>query len=112
MYVFAYMYVSYDCKLQLPWLDASLAWHYRALDKALGEKRVREFRDVLLYLCSNQDLQILEGNKVVEVKNSGVNKGVALGRWWAFESTRRKEKKRKKEKEKKKKEREKKKLIH
>lgn len=59
----------------------SLAWHYRALDKALGEKRVREFRDVLLYLCSNQDLQILEGNKVVEVKNSGVNKGVALGRW-------------------------------
>jgi trehalose 6-phosphate synthase/phosphatase len=61
--------------------DFSLAWHYRSIDKDLGEKRVREFRDVLLYLTHNQDLQVLEGNKVVEIKNAGVNKGNATLAW-------------------------------
>ena len=61
--------------------EFSLAWHYRKSDKDLGEKRVREFRDVLLYLTHNLGLQVLEGNKVIEVKNSGVNKGKALSPW-------------------------------
>ena len=61
--------------------DFSIAWHYRAIDKDLGEKRVREFRDVLLYLTANDDLQVLEGNKVVEIKNAGVNKGKAALNW-------------------------------
>lgn len=61
--------------------DFSLAWHYRRIDRDLGEKRVREFRDVLLYLTHNQDLQVLEGNKVVEIKNAGVNKGNATASW-------------------------------
>ncbi|MFK7933542.1 MAG: bifunctional alpha,alpha-trehalose-phosphate synthase (UDP-forming)/trehalose-phosphatase [Saprospiraceae bacterium] len=59
----------------------SLAWHYRTIDRELGEKRVREFREVLLYLTANQDLQVLEGNKVVEIKNAGVNKGKAMMQW-------------------------------
>lgn len=61
--------------------DYSLAWHYRRIDKDLGAKRVREFRDVLRYLTANLDLQVLEGNKVVEIKNSGVNKGKAILNW-------------------------------
>ena len=61
--------------------DFSIAWHYRKIDKGLGEKRVREFRDHLLYLTANLDLQVLEGNKVVEIKNAGVNKGKAAIRW-------------------------------
>ena len=61
--------------------DYSLAWHYRRIDKDLGEKRVREFRDVLRYLTANLDLQVLEGNKVVEIKNAGVNKGKATLNW-------------------------------
>jgi trehalose 6-phosphate synthase/phosphatase len=61
----------------------SLAWHYRMTDKDLGEKRVREFRDTLLYLTANLDLQVLEGNKVVEIKNAGVNKGKAMLNWLA-----------------------------
>ena len=61
--------------------DYSLAWHYRRIDKDLGAKRVREFRDVLRYLTANLDLQVLEGNKVVEIKNAGVNKGKATLRW-------------------------------
>jgi trehalose 6-phosphate synthase/phosphatase len=61
--------------------DYSLAWHYRGIDREFGEARVREFRDVLAYLIQNQDLQVLEGNKVVEIKNSGVNKGKATKYW-------------------------------
>ncbi len=61
--------------------DYSLAWHYRGIDRGLGEKRVREFKDMLAYLIQNQDLQILEGNKVVEIKNAGVNKGKATQHW-------------------------------
>jgi trehalose 6-phosphate synthase/phosphatase len=61
--------------------DFSVAWHYRRVDRDFGEKRVREFRDVLLYLTANLDLQVLEGNKVVEVKNAGVNKGKASMNW-------------------------------
>lgn len=61
--------------------DYSIAWHYRSIDRDLGEKRVREFRDVLLYLTHNLDLQVLEGNKVVEIKNAGVNKGKATELW-------------------------------
>lgn len=61
--------------------EFSIAWHYRTIDPDLGEKRVREFRDVLLYLTANQDLQVLEGSKVVEIKNAGVNKGKAMVHW-------------------------------
>jgi len=59
----------------------SVAWHYRKIDRDLGEKRVREFRDVLRYLTANLDLQVLEGHKVVEIKNAGVNKGKAISNW-------------------------------
>ncbi len=61
--------------------DYSLAWHYRKIDKDLSEKRIREYRDVLQYLTANLDLQVLEGNKVVEIKNAGVNKGKAALGW-------------------------------
>lgn len=61
--------------------DFSLAWHYRKVDKDLGAKRVREFKDVLTYLIANLNLQVLDGNKVVEVKNAGVSKGAATLTW-------------------------------
>ncbi len=66
--------------------DFSLAWHYRGIDRDLGQKRVREFRDMLAYLIQNKDLQVLEGNKVVEIKNAGVNKGKASQIWTGLEN--------------------------
>lgn len=69
--------------------DYTLAWHYRKIDNDLGANRVREIRDELIYLIANHNLQVLEGNKVVEVRNAGINKGKAAGRWlkrqdWGF----------------------------
>ncbi|MEZ4774983.1 MAG: bifunctional alpha,alpha-trehalose-phosphate synthase (UDP-forming)/trehalose-phosphatase [Bacteroidia bacterium] len=61
--------------------DYTLAWHYRRIDNELGANRVREIRDELIYLTANHDLQVLEGNKVVEIRNAGVNKGKAASIW-------------------------------
>ena len=63
----------------------SLVWHYRKADPGLSTIRERELIDELLNLTANLNLQILEGSKVVEVKNSGINKGRAALRWIAKE---------------------------
>jgi trehalose 6-phosphate synthase/phosphatase len=57
--------------------DYSLAWHYRGADPELGETRAKELIDELVSYTANFDVQVLEGKKVVEVRNSGVNKGAA-----------------------------------
>jgi trehalose 6-phosphate synthase/phosphatase len=59
--------------------DYSLAFHYRNADPELATLRVRELMEALLHLVSNLNLGIMEGNKVIEIKNAGINKGtVAL----------------------------------
>jgi len=63
--------------------EFSLVWHYRRTDSELSTMRVLELTDELVNLTANLNLQILEGSKVVEVKNSGINKGRAALRWIA-----------------------------
>jgi trehalose 6-phosphate synthase/phosphatase len=63
----------------------SLVWHYRKASPELSTVRVRELIDELVTLTANLNLQILEGSKVVEIKNSGINKGRAALRWIARE---------------------------
>jgi len=65
--------------------DYSLVWHYRKADTGFGDMRARELVSNLQYLTSNMDIQVLEGNKVIEVKNAGVNKGKAALKWLAKE---------------------------
>jgi len=55
----------------------SLAWHYRKADPELGEIRANELSNTLKGLVSNRGLSVLAGNKVLEIKSSGVNKGKA-----------------------------------
>jgi len=61
--------------------EFSLVWHYRKADPELGELRARDLVDTLVHLTANLNLQVLEGNKVIEVKNSGINKGRAALQW-------------------------------
>lgn len=58
-----------------------LVWHYRGVEVGLGELRSRELMSHLRYLASSRGLQVLEGDKVVEVKNIEVNKGIAAFRF-------------------------------
>lgn len=55
----------------------SLAWHYRNMDAELGFMRSREMLDNLLHLVRNAQLQVIDGNKVIEVRMAGVDKGTA-----------------------------------
>ncbi|MBL0741566.1 bifunctional alpha,alpha-trehalose-phosphate synthase (UDP-forming)/trehalose-phosphatase [Chryseolinea lacunae] len=57
--------------------DHTLAWHYRNVDPELGFIRSRELVDTLYHLVRNAQLQVIDGNKVIEVRMAGVDKGVA-----------------------------------
>jgi len=55
----------------------SLVWHYRNADPDLGSLRSWELKDELKGLVANLNLEIMDGDKVIEIKNSGINKGRA-----------------------------------
>jgi trehalose 6-phosphate synthase/phosphatase len=61
--------------------DFSLVWHYRKSDPQLASIRARELKDELLQLTANLNLGILEGNKIIEIKSVGINKGRAALHW-------------------------------
>jgi trehalose 6-phosphate synthase/phosphatase len=55
----------------------SLVWHYRKADPDLGMQRAWELKYELSSLTSNLNLEIMDGDKVLEIKYSGINKGRA-----------------------------------
>ncbi len=55
--------------------DYSIAWHYRLADYDQSSDRVKEIIDDLVIYTANHDLQVIRGNKVIEVRNTGINKG-------------------------------------
>jgi len=57
--------------------DFSLVWHYRRADPELAYVRGQELRGALMNLTENLDLGVFEGNKILEIRNVGVNKGRA-----------------------------------
>lgn len=57
--------------------DYSMVWHYRRVQSGLGELRMRELTSHLKYLASTLNLQVLDGENIVEIKNLEVNKGKA-----------------------------------
>lgn len=59
----------------------SIAWHYRNVDPALSNVRVGELKDTLSHLVSNLGVGVLEGNKVIEIKYTSINKGRAALKW-------------------------------
>ncbi|MDQ3550599.1 MAG: bifunctional alpha,alpha-trehalose-phosphate synthase (UDP-forming)/trehalose-phosphatase [Bacteroidota bacterium] len=53
----------------------TLAWHYRNTHPDLGFIRSRDLRNSLLQLITNTPLQVIDGNKVLEVRLAGIDKG-------------------------------------
>lgn len=54
----------------------TLVWHYRNVEADLGFIRSRELLDSLHHLTHNANLHIIDGNKVIEVRVSGIDKGI------------------------------------
>jgi trehalose 6-phosphate synthase/phosphatase len=61
--------------------EYSLAWHYRRADLEQASLRAKELLDDLTGYTRNIDVQVFEGKKVIEVRNSGINKGTAALEW-------------------------------
>jgi trehalose 6-phosphate synthase/phosphatase len=53
----------------------TLVWHYRNVDSELGFIRSRELLDNLYHLIRNSPLNVLDGNKVIEIRVNGIDKG-------------------------------------
>jgi trehalose 6-phosphate synthase/phosphatase len=61
--------------------NLSMAWHYRTAEKELGFLRSRELINTLAEQAPHLDFQIIEGNKVVEIRARGIDKGMAANLW-------------------------------
>lgn len=61
--------------------EFSLVFHYRKVDPEIAMLRVSELKDNLMELTINKNLQVLEGHKVLDIKNSEINKGHAALKW-------------------------------
>jgi trehalose 6-phosphate synthase/phosphatase len=55
----------------------TIAWHYRNTQTGLGFSRSRELLNTLSQLIQNTTLQVIDGNKVVEVRIAGFDKGAS-----------------------------------
>jgi trehalose 6-phosphate synthase/phosphatase len=58
--------------------SVSLAWHYRMVDPDLGAFQAKELQLHLTELLRHVPVEILAGQKVIEVRPRGVNKGVLV----------------------------------
>lgn len=55
--------------------ETALAWHYRESDAWLGALRAQQLVNALVSVCIQQKLQIIQGDKVIEIKSPDYNKG-------------------------------------
>ena len=58
----------------------ALVWHYRQVDPWFALLRVNQLTHALIPPCGRAGLQIMRGNKIVEIKPAGFNKGTEARR--------------------------------
>ena len=74
------MFVDKTPRSRLEVKETALAWHYRESDAWLGTLRAQQLVNALISICTRQKLQILQGNKVIEIKSPDYNKGSEVNR--------------------------------
>ncbi len=58
----------------------AVVWHYRRVDHWLAELRARQLVNALITPCARLGLQIMRGDKIIEIKPSEYNKGMEVKR--------------------------------
>ena len=58
--------------------EFSIVWHYRNADPEQGKLRALELTNELRHFLSDRNLEVMNGNKIVEVRNRGIDKGTAI----------------------------------
>ena len=61
--------------------DFSLAWHYRLVAPDLSRRRLQELTEAVAPLAQALGLSLLNGDRVLELKPAGIDKGTAAHRW-------------------------------
>ncbi|HDS00717.1 MAG TPA: trehalose-phosphatase, partial [candidate division Zixibacteria bacterium] len=69
------LYVDRTPGAQLEEKEFSLVFHYRRAVPEMAQVRVSELKDDLRAMTTSLNLGILEGSKVIEIKNTNINKG-------------------------------------
>lgn len=55
--------------------EYGVVWHFRNSDNSLSGLRVKEFVDDMTHFTARNEIEVLMGNKVVEIKCTGISKG-------------------------------------
>ncbi|GGO08217.1 bifunctional alpha,alpha-trehalose-phosphate synthase (UDP-forming)/trehalose-phosphatase [Saccharibacillus kuerlensis] len=55
--------------------DYSIAWHYRQSEPEIAALKRNELKEALMSVTQSMTVGVLDGNKVIEVKDTRVNKG-------------------------------------
>jgi trehalose 6-phosphate synthase/phosphatase len=58
--------------------EYSLVWHYRNANADQGKLRASELYAELTDFAYNRHLEVMKGHKIVELRNSGIDKGAAI----------------------------------
>lgn len=74
------MYVRRCANSSVEEKEFSMVWHYRNCNVEQGKLRANELTSELNEYIRNRHLQVLMGNKIVEVRQSGINKGSFIKR--------------------------------
>ncbi len=61
----------------------AIVWHYRNTDAWLADLRVKQLINRLINPCSRLNLQVMRGNKIVEIKSPDFSKGTEAKRLMA-----------------------------
>jgi trehalose 6-phosphate synthase/phosphatase len=64
--------------------ETALVWHYRNTDSWLADLRVIQLVNRLVGPCTSGNLQLMRGNKIIEVKPSEYSKGTAITGYFDF----------------------------
>lgn len=59
----------------------SMAWHYRGLQKQLSEEEKSQVLNLIWFIRGNGDFEILDSEETIELRTSGINKGLYLKQW-------------------------------
>lgn len=78
-----HLFVSKTPHSHLEVKETALAWHYRESDAWLGTIRAQQLVNALVSVCIRQNLQIIQGDKVVEIKSPDHTKGSEVKRLMA-----------------------------
>jgi trehalose 6-phosphate synthase/phosphatase len=60
--------------------DTALVWHYRRVNSRFASLREQQLVNELIDPCAQLHLQIMRGNKIVEIKSPKFNKGTEVAR--------------------------------